>query len=44
LAYIPGLLHLSDQVRIEPSITRHLDEGVTRVVDTLNVWRWKRLP
>ena len=44
LAFIPGLLGLSDQVRLEPSMTQHLDDGVNRTVDALNVWRWRRLP
>jgi hypothetical protein len=44
LAFIPGLLGLSDRVRIEPSMTQDLDDGVTRVVHALNVWRLERLP
>jgi hypothetical protein len=44
LAFIPGLLGLSDQVRNEPEMTQDLDDGVTRVVHALNVWRLERLP
>jgi hypothetical protein len=44
LAFIPGLLGLSDRVRIEPEMTQDLDDGVTRVVHDLNVWRLKRIP
>lgn len=44
LAFIPGLLGLSDRVRIEPGMTRDLDDGVNRVVDALNIWRSERLP
>jgi hypothetical protein len=44
LTFIPGLLGLSDRVRIEPSIMQDLDDGVTRMVHALNVWRLKRLP
>jgi hypothetical protein len=44
LAFIPGLLGLSDRVRIEPSMMQDLDDGVTRVVHALNVWRLKFLP
>ena len=44
LAFIPGLLGLSDRVRIEPIMTRDLDDGVTRVADALNIWRFKTLP
>lgn len=43
LTFIPGLLGLSDRVRIEPNMTRDLDDGVTRVVDALNIWRFNRL-
>jgi hypothetical protein len=44
LAFIPGLLGLSDRVRIEPGMTRDLDDGVTRIVKALNIWRSERLP
>lgn len=43
LAFIPGLLGLSDRVRIEPSMMQDLDDGVTRVAHALNVWRLIRL-
>jgi hypothetical protein len=41
LAFIPGLLGLSDRVRIEPGMTRDLDDGVKRIADALNIWRLK---
>ena len=44
LAFIPGLLGLSDRVRIDPSMTQDMDDGVTRVVHALHVWQLKRLP
>lgn len=44
LTFIPGLLGLSDQVRIDPSKTKSLDKGVARIVHALNEWRDSRLP
>ena len=44
MAFIPGLLGLSDRVRVDPGMTRDLDDGVTRIVDALNLWRSERLP
>jgi hypothetical protein len=44
LTFIPGLLGLSDRARANPSMAKDLDDGVTRVVDALNICRLRRLP
>lgn len=44
LTFIPGLLGLSDRVRTETSTTQDLNDGVTRIVHALNLWRLARLP
>lgn len=44
LTFIPGLLGQSDRVRAGLDTMQQLDDGVTRVVEALNVWHLERLP
>jgi hypothetical protein len=43
LVFIPGLLGETDRIRVEGASTKRLHSGVSRVVDSLNIWRHQRL-
>lgn len=43
LTFVPGLLGLSDQVRVDPGLTKKLDRGVAGVAHALKQWQGDRL-